>query len=155
MKIQAIETARAIDRITLRINSNGGNPQAAQAIYAALLKTPAFTKAQIINAVSTGAIVAMSCDSIELTPFCSMMICNASSGSGGKLGDMAGYATFKSGYFAEWYAQLYAGFLTIDELKDIAKGQDFWLKEDQIRERLQNWKPIRERLQADGTLAAA
>lgn len=74
--------------------------------------------------------------------------------SGGKLGDMAGYATFKSDYFAEWFRQLYAGFLTEQELKDVAKGQEFWLKENQIRERLKNWKPIRERLQANGTLAA-
>ena len=127
----------------------------AQAFYSALLKTKARTKAVIINAYSSGSIVAMSCDEIELTPFCSMMIHNASSGSGGKLGDMAGYANFKSDYFAEWYAQLYAGFLTEDELKDISKGQDFWLKEAQIRERLKNWQPIRARLQADGSVVEA
>lgn len=153
--IQAIESSRDIDKVVLRVNCNGVNIQAAQAIYSALLNAKAVTKAEIVSAVSNSAIVAMSCDIIKLTPFCSMMINNVSSGSSGKLGDMAGYSTFKSDYFAEWYAQLYAGFLTEEELKDIAKGQEFWLKEDQIRERLQNWKPIRERLQADGTLAEA
>lgn len=154
-RIQVIESAKAGEEINIRINSNGGNTHSAQAFYTALLKTKARTKAVIINAYSSGSIVAMSCDEIELTPFCSMMIHNASGGSGGKIGDMAGYATFKSDYFAEWYAQLYAGFLTEEELKDVAKGQDTWLKEAQIRERLQNWKPIRERLQADGSVAEA
>lgn len=153
--IQAIEAAREIDRINLRINSNGGDTQSAQAFYSALLKTPARTKAIIINAYSSGSIVAMACDSIELTPFCSMMVGNVAGGTGGKLGDMAGYATFKAGYFSEWYGQLYAGFLTEGELKDVAKGQEFWMKEEQIRERLKNWKPIRDRIRRDGTVVAA
>ena len=137
--------AKAGDLIEIRTNSIGGNTMAAQAFYAALLKTPARTKAVVINAYSSGSIVAMSCDEIELTPFCSMLIHNASSGVGGKIGDMAGYANFKQGYFAEWYAQLYAGFLTPDELQDVAKGQDIWLKEDQIRKRLKSWVPIRRK----------
>jgi ATP-dependent protease ClpP protease subunit len=152
-RIQAIESAKTGEEIILRINSAGGSTMSAQAFYSALLKTRARTKAVIINAYSSGSIVAMSCDEIELTPFCSLMIHNASGGTGGKLGDMAGYATFKNDYIAEWFAQLYAGFLTDEELKDVAKGQDFWLKEAQIRERLKVWKPIRERLQADGSVA--
>lgn len=145
-RLQAIESARPGDLVEIRLNSNGGNnTMAAQAFCAALLKTPARTKAVIINAYSSGSIVAMSCDEIELTPFCSMMIHNASSGVGGKMGDMAGYATFKQGYFTEWYAQLYAGFLTPEELQDVAKGQDIWLKEDQIRKRLKSWVPIRRK----------
>lgn len=151
-RIQVIESAKAGETIIIRVNSAGGHTMSAQAFYAALLKTKARTKAVIINAYSSGSIVTMSCDEIELTPFCSMMIHNASGGTGGKLGDMAGYATFKNDFFAEWYAQLYAGFLTDEELKDVAKGQEFWFKEDQIRERLKNWKPIRERLQADGSV---
>lgn len=143
--IQAIESGRAGDEITHNINSNGGDTQSAQAIYVALQKTEARTKAVIINAYSSGSIVAMACDEIETTPFCSMMIHNASSGAGGKLGDMAGYATFKNDYFAEWYGQLYAGFLTDEELKDVAKGQDIWLKESQITARLKNWTPIKQR----------
>jgi len=153
--IRSIEEAREADTIEIKINSNGGDTQAAQAIYVALLKTPAKTKAIIINAYSAGSIVAMACDEIEPTPFCTMMIHNASTFSGGKLGDLAGKAAFLNDYFGEWFQQLYAGFLTEDELKDIIKGQDFWLKEPQIRERLKNWKPIRQRLQEDGMVKAA
>ena len=153
--IRAIEEARAGDVVEIKVNSNGGDTQSAQAIYVALLKTPARTKAIIINAYSAGSIVAMACDEIEPTPFCTMMIHNASTYSGGKLGDMAGKAAFLNDYFGEWFQQLYAGFLADDELKDIIKGQDFWLKEPQIRERLKNWKPIRQRLQENGTIKAA
>jgi ATP-dependent protease ClpP protease subunit len=153
--IRAIEEARAGDTIEIKLNSNGGDTQAAQAIYVALLKTLAKTKAIIINAYSAGSIVAMACDEIEPTPFCTMMIHNASTFSGGKLGDLAGKAAFLNDYFGEWFQQLYAGFLTEEELKDIIKGQDFWLKEPQIRERLKNWKPIRQRLQENGTIKAA
>ncbi len=153
--IRAIEEARAGDTIEIKVNSNGGDTQSAQAIYVALLKTLAKTKAIIINAYSAGSIVAMACDEIEPTPFCSMMVHNASTFSGGKLGDLAGKATFLNDYFGEWYQQLYAGFLSDEELKDVIKGQDFWLKEPQIRERLKNWKPIRQRLQENGTIKAA
>jgi ATP-dependent protease ClpP protease subunit len=152
-RIQVIESAKTGEEIILRINSVGGSTMSAQAFYSALLKTKARTKAVLINAYSSGSIVAMACDEVELTPFCSLMIHNASGGTGGKLGDMAGYATFKNDYIAEWFAQLYAGFLTEEELKDVAKGQDFWLKETQIRERLKNWEPIRKRLQADGSVS--
>lgn len=143
--IQAIEAGREGDETILRVNSNGGDTQAAQAVYVALQQTPAKTKAVVINAYSSGSIVTMACDEIEPTPFCSMMIHNASTFSGGKLGDIAGGAAFKQSYFVEWFQQLYAGFLTDEELKDIAKGQDIWLKENDIRERLQNWVPIRKR----------
>lgn len=153
--IRAIEEARAGDGIEIKINSNGGDTQSAQAIYVALLKTPAKTKAIVINAYSAGSIVAMACDEIEPTPFCSMMIHNASTYGGGKLGDLAGKAAFLNDYFGEWFQQLYAGFLTDEELKDIIKGQDFWLKEPQIRERLKNWKPIRQRLQENGLVKVA
>lgn len=153
--IRAIEEARAGDTVEIKVNSNGGDTQSAQAIYVALLKTLAKTKAIIINAYSAGSIVAMACDEIEPTPFCTMMIHNASTWGGGKLGDLAGRASFMNDYFGEWYQQLYAGFLSEDELKDIIKGQDFWLKEPQIRERLEKWKPIRQRLLENGTIKAA
>lgn len=153
--IRVIEDARAGDTVEIKVNSNGGDTQSAQAIYVALIKTPAKTKAIIINAYSAGSIVAMACDEIEPTPFCTMMIHNASTYSGGKLGDMAGKSAFLNDYFGEWFQQLYAGFLADEELKDIIKGQDFWLKEPQIRERLKNWKPIRQRLQENGTIKAA
>lgn len=154
--IQAIDDARAQDAIVMKINSNGGDTQSAQAIYVALLKTPARTKAVVINAYSAGSIVAMACDEIEPTPFCTMMVHNASlcSGNGQRLRDLASKAAFLNDYFGEWFHELYAGFLTEEELADVAKGQELWLKEPQIRERLKTWEPIRQRVRG-GVVQAA
>ncbi len=143
--IQAIESARPGDEITLKINSPGGRTDSAQAIYVALLETEAKTKAKIINAASSGSIVAMACDEIVTTPFCTMMVHNGSGGMGGKIGDMKAYASHIEGQFKEWFSELYNGFLSSDEISDIMKGQEFWLKQKEIDARLKNWKPIRER----------
>lgn len=151
--IQALENASPNDQVTLKINSPGGRTDSAQAIYVALLETEAKTKAKIINAASSGSIVAMACDEIETTPFCTMMIHNASGGARGKVSDMAAASAHHKSFFQEWYDQLYAGFLTAEEISDVVKGQEFWLKEKDIIERLKNWKPIRERLNSDNTVA--
>lgn len=153
--VQSIESARAGDKITVNLNTPGGRTDAAQALYVALLNTPAKTKARIINAASSGSIVAMACDEIEATPFCTMMIHNASGGVGGKVGDMMAATAYRDGYFREWFGQLYAGFLAPSEIQDVMKGQDIWLKDSEIKARLDNWKPIRERVKADGTIQPA
>lgn len=143
--IQSLEDAKDPDIAFVKINSPGGRTDSAQAMYVALLETKARTQAKIINAASSGSIVAMACDEILTTPFCQMMIHSASSGVQGKVNDMAAYATYNNDYFKEWYQHLYSGFMTEDEIMDVVKGQEFWLKEKQIRERLSNWKPIRQR----------
>jgi len=143
--IQALEAARVGDIATLKINSPGGRTDSAQAVYVALLETKAKTRAKIINAASSGSIVAMACDEILTTPFCTMMVHNASAGTTGKVGDMAAASSHYRDHFQAWFTQLYDGFLTGDEVTDVAKGQEFYLKEKDIKARLEGWTPIRAR----------
>lgn len=152
--IQALENARTGDEADLKINSPGGRTDAAQAVYVALLETKAKTRAKIINAASSGSIVAMACDEIQTTPFCTMMIHNASAGTQGKVGDMAAASSHYKDHFKEWFGELYAGFLTGDEVIDVTKGQEFYLKEKDIKLRLKNWTPIRARDNDDMGLRA-
>jgi ATP-dependent protease ClpP protease subunit len=153
--IHTIEQATPGDEITLKINSPGGRTDSAQAVYVALLETAAKTIAKIINAASSGSIVAMACDEIQTTPFCTMMIHNASGGTRGKMGDMRAQTTYHENHFRKWFGQLYAGYLSNEEIDDLMKGQDFWHEEDEIKKRLENWKPLRERLQEDGSVVEA
>lgn len=146
--IRSIEQARAVDTLILKINSHGGRTDSAQAIYVALLETKAKTVAKIITAYSSGSIVAMACDEIRPTPHCTMMIHNASTGAWGKLGDMKAQSTFMENHFKKWFAELYSGFLTGEEIEDVFKGQDIWLREEEISERLKKWHPIREKRDA-------
>lgn len=143
--IRAVEQAREVDTIILKINSSGGRTDTAQALYVALLETKAKTVARIITAYSSGSIVAMSCDEIQTTPHCTMMIHNASTMSWGKIGDMKAQSSFLEEHFKKWFAELYSGFLSPEEIGDVFKGQDIWLREDDIKKRLPNWKPIRVR----------
>jgi len=147
--IRAIENAREKDTVILKINSHGGRTDSAQAVYAALLETKAKTIARIITAYSSGSIAAMSCDEIQTTPHCTMMIHNASSGSWGKIGDIKARTSFLEEHFKRWFVELYAGFLSTEEIADVFKGQDFWLSEEDIKKRLPNWKPIRQRRGAE------
>lgn len=143
--IRAVEQAREVDTIILKINSSGGRTDTAQALYVALLETKAKTVARIITAYSSGSVVAMSCDEIQTTPHCTMMIHNASTMSWGKIGDMKAQSSFLEEHFKKWFAELYSGFLSPEEIGDVFKGQDIWLREDDIKKRLPNWKPIRVR----------
>lgn len=147
--IRAIENDRECDTVVLKINSHGGRTDSAQAVYAALLETKAKTVARVITAYSSGSIVAMSCDEIQTTPHCTMMIHNASAGAWGKIGDMKTQTTFLENYFKSWFDELYAGFMTSEEIDDVFKGQDFWLNETDIKRRLPNWRPIRQRRAAE------
>lgn len=148
-RIRALEMAKNGDEAVLKINSPGGRTDAAQAFYVALLETKAKTKAKVIKAASSGSIIAMACDEIVLTPFCDMMIHNASGGAHGKVSDMAASSMHYKEFFREWFDQLYSGFMTSEEISDIVKGQEFYLKECDIRERLKNWTPIRKRIKKD------
>jgi len=98
---------------------------------------PCLNKSQdagkIINAASSGSIVAMACDEILTTPFCTMMVHNASAGTTGKVGDMAAASSHYRDHFQAWFTQLYDGFLTGNEVADVAKGQEFYLKEKILR----------------------
>lgn len=147
--IRAIEQAREVDTVILKINSHGGRTDSAQAVYAALMECKARTVARIITAYSSGSIVAMSCDEIQTTPHCTMMIHNASAFSWGKIGDMKAQSSFMENHFRKWFNELYSGFLTDAEIADVFKGQDIWLREEDIKERLPRWKPIRERRGAE------
>ncbi len=147
--VRAIEQAREVDTVILKINSHGGRTDSAQAVYAALLECKAKTVARVITAYSSGSIVAMSCDEIQTTPHCTMMIHNASTFSWGKIGDIQARSTFMEDHFRKWFGELYSGFLSQEEITDVLKGQDFWLREEDIKSRLQNWKPIRARRKAE------
>ena len=52
-------------------------------------------------------------------------------------------------HFRKWFNELYSGFLTAEEIADVLKGQDIWLREEDIKERLPKWKPIRARRGAE------
>lgn len=147
--IRAIEQARESDTIILKVNSPGGRTDSAQAVYVALLETRAKTIARVITAYSSGAIVTMACDEIQTTPHCTMMIHNASAGTWGKIGDMKAQTSFLEDHFKKWFGELYSGFLTPEEISDVFKGQDIWLREEEIKQRLPNWKPIRVRRAAE------
>ena len=152
--IRAIEQARENDTIILKVNSHGGRTDSAQAVYVALLETRAKTIARVITAYSSGSIVTMACDEIQTTPHCTMMIHNASAGTWGKIGDMKAQTSFLEDHFKKWFGELYSGFLTPEEISDVFKGQDIWLREEEIKHRLPNWKPIRTRRAAELQAAA-
>lgn len=144
-QIRCLESASAEDEITLKINSLGGRTDAAKAFYVALMETKAKTKAKLLTAHSSGAIVAFACDEIELTPHCEAMIHNASYGMRGKVNDVHASAAFSQQHLTGWYNELFQGFLSQDEIDDVMKGQDMYFGYSDLKDRLDNWTPIRQR----------
>jgi len=134
--------------IKLIINTGGGNTMTAQQISDALIKTEARkTVAEIHNAHSAGAIIAFSCDKIVVNPQSTVMIHGASiNGAGGKINSLRNHFTFTEQYFDEWFKNLFLGFITEDEMSDLKKGCDLWIKGKEITQRLQGWTPLRKRM---------
>ena len=87
----------------------------------------------------------LSCDNIALMRYSSVLVHTASFGIGGKLGDIQAIADFTSKHNKKMLTEVYKGFLTDEEIKDIIKGVDLWITKEECEERLQKWTPLRAR----------
>lgn len=112
-------------------------------MYNYMMKTKVITIAEIYSAYSCGAMIALSCDMVELQEFSLMMFHDISSYTMGKMGEIETHTEFMKKWGKEIIQKIYSGILTEKEIGSIKSGKDVWLVSSGIKKRLKKWKPTR------------
>ncbi len=141
----ALQKAQEYDVVKMVLNTQGGCLDTAMQLYHYLLETQATTYAEIHNAYSAGAIIALACDEIEVARYGSMMIHSIIVQSFGKMHEMDQQVTFTHKHAHSILSDVFDGFLTNKEIQSVIKGKDIWLSEAEIVKRSKKWIPIRKR----------
>lgn len=142
--INILKTAEEHDRILIYLNCPGGD------LYVAI---------QIINAIRTSRATVVTCMDGQVcsaatliflsgheyivNKHCSFMIHNYSEGVFGKGNEIISRVKHATDWFKKLTYEIYGGFLTDIEIKDMLEGKDIWLDSDEVLDRLQkNNQPI-------------
>lgn len=142
---QIMRNATERDTIRIILNTPGGYVSTAIQICSHLVKTKAATVAEVYEACSAGATIALHCDKIEIMPFGYMMIHSMSGGFSGKAADMKAHTDFIDKWNDDVMKTCYQGFLTDVEIKNIISGNELWLHKKVIDQKLKAWTPMRKR----------
>ena len=120
----------------LHINTAGGSIDSAFKIIDAINYSRAKVVACLTGTVaSAGTIIALSCDDMFVAPYTHFMIHNYSTGAQGKGHELMDYINFNDRTLQKTFKELYAGFLTNEEIDTVIRGKDMWLDADEVIER--------------------
>jgi len=142
---EILRIAKKEEIIYFNINSLGGDIDTAIQFFESIMNTKAKTIANIYVACSAAVIIALCCDEINISKFGYIMLHNMSSSLEGKVSDMQSYTDFIIKQDKKIADFLYQGFLTPLEIKEVSKGKEFWLDQQNINIRLKNFKSIKQR----------
>lgn len=142
--LHVIRTASQGDRINLMINNGGGRLDSAISFVNALRDCEAEVVAVLEGEThSASSMIALSCHGVHVKPYASMMIHNASLGSGGTIQNVMDHINFTSKQTERLIRDVYKYFLTESEIEEVIRNREVWLDEDQIGERLENMFQMR------------
>ena len=142
---QVFRNATVDDTIRIILNTPGGYVSAGIQIANAMLETRATVIAEIYEACSCGALIALHADVVLVKHFGLMMIHTLSSGGSGKQSELKASTDFFDKWNENMIKTVFAGFLTMAEMKLVIAGADMWLDKHEIEKRLKTWVPIRKR----------
>jgi ATP-dependent protease ClpP protease subunit len=132
-----IRNATAIDTVRIYINSSGGD------LYTTLqfLRVMSETEATIITSVegacmSAATMIFLHGDQQEVTPHSLFMFHNYSAGVVGKGGEMYDQLQFERKWSENFMREVYAEFLTPEEISSMMHNKDIWMTSDEVIERL-------------------
>lgn len=137
--ISILREATENDTVEFYINSTGGNIAAAIPVVNAIRHT----KAQVVGilmaqAHSAASLILLACPLTEINPHTEMLIHPAQYGTGGKVRDIQQEVNHTTKYIEEIMDEMYAHFLSPEEIEDVKKGLELYLRYDQIVPRLQH-----------------
>lgn len=131
-----LENATPESNINIHINTGGGAIDSAFKIVAAIKRSKADVVARLTGTVaSAGTIIALTCRDVEVEDYTHFMIHNYSTGTQGKGHEVLDFITFNDKDLKITFKEIYKGFLTDTEIKEVLRGKDMWLTADNVRER--------------------
>ena len=134
---QVLRSAQRGDLIRIYISSHGGNLNSALIFKNCIEDCQADVVAIIeAEAYSAASLIALSCPSIEVKPYATMMLHSASFGSGGSVQNVRDHVEFTGRHAESLMDEVYRGFISEDEMIDLKKGRELWFDYKEIGERL-------------------
>lgn len=141
---EAIRHAGPQDIVKIHINSGGGNVDAALQFLRCLSETEAQTIASVEGScMSAATMIMLACSAYEITPHSLFMFHNYSGGTIGKGGEMVDQVQFERRWSEAFLHDLYLGFLSKKEIKQMLNNKDIWLTSEEVVERLNNYSAMR------------
>jgi ATP-dependent protease ClpP protease subunit len=135
--LQLLDTASENDLIRLVINNYGGEVGSTVQLVDHIRSSKATVVGLISgNAFSAAGVIWMACDIQEFSEHCMLMIHCAVGGSSGKYSDIEKYIKVANKRTRKLYADIFEGFLTEEELEAVARGEELWILDDELHERL-------------------
>jgi len=125
--------------------SPGGLLSGARIITTAMDTCKARTEVVVIDSIASAAtMIAVNADEVIMTIGSSMMIHNASYGTGGKASDIAAHVAFSTKDIKDTMEHFYRPFMTKGELKKLLRGEEYYLDAHQCMERFAKVKAKRQ-----------
>lgn len=135
-ELKLLASATANDTITLKINSVGGSLTTALQFVGAIRSCKASIEALVNEASSAATLPALACNKVVMAPHGFFMIHTYTHGVHAKGSDIKALHEFSEKHIKEIMYDLYLGFLTEDEIKDVISGTDKYYTESECNERL-------------------
>lgn len=144
--LRAINSSTQYDEIHIHINCYGGDLDAAIQMYHSLSRSKASVTIYVEGACISAATMIMMCaDTIEFSPWASIMFHAYSGGELGKYQEIQSASEFRREWFTRLACEVYDGFLTKSEITEILRGRDLWMTADTATERFKKLFKKRER----------
>lgn len=140
-----IRNANSVDTIRIYINSPGGD------LYTTLqfLRVMSETEATVVCSVegacmSAATMIFLHGHVHEVTPHSLFMFHNYSAGTFGKGGEMYDQLQFERRWSERFMTEVYADFLTTEEISSMLHNKDIWMDSDEVVSRLTELQAKRE-----------
>lgn len=137
--VERIRNLSEEDEVEFYINSEGGRLDGLLSLLDAIDSTEATTIARLAGEChSAASILALNCDAVYVSPRASMLVHFLSFGSAGKGTDVLDYVHHTMDQSTDLVWSTYKGFCSDEEIEEIIKGKQLWLRADDIASRLQS-----------------
>jgi ATP-dependent protease ClpP protease subunit len=138
-----IRHSRANDTIKIYLNSFGGDMFTGIQFLRVLSEAEGEVIVSIEGAcMSAATLLMLAADSVEITPNSSVMVHNYSSGTFGKGNEMHLQIQHERKWSENLFKQVYADFLTEEEIKSVLDGKDLWMDSEETLLRLEERSEI-------------
>lgn len=132
-----IRHASEQDTVKLYINSYGGDLFSAIQFMRVLAETEAHVVCSVEGICASAAtFLFLAADSFEVTPHSCFLFHNYSGGTIGKGNEMYAQIMHERKWSERLLREIYADFLTEQEIQDLINGKDIWMDVDEVAERM-------------------
>lgn len=135
--LQVIRNANPGDTVKLLICNGGGRLDTAIMFRNSIAESQADVLAVIEGEChSAASMIALSSDGVQVKPYASMLVHNASYGTYNTAQNVYDHVSFTQSQTEKLVREIYQDFLTPEELEQVIRNREIWLTDEQIGDRL-------------------